>query len=360
METGDTDAALVRAARGGDKAAFAVLLGRHRPMLVALCARMLRDPGLVEDAAQEAALQALLNLDRLRRAERFGAWLGGIGLNVCRRWLRERAGEAWSWEALQGGVLGVEPVDWRLGPDELAAEAELAARVRQAVRALPPGQRGAVMLFYLQGLTHAEAAAALGIGVGALKTRLHKARGTLRRQLWIAWKEAEMADDTANQLVEMRVADVRRAPSEEAERALGKYAVVLEEVGGARRFPIWIGAAEGFAMALNLEKVQGPRPMTYAFAAQLIEAAGGKLREAHVNKLVERTFYAVAVVDGPHGTANVDARPSDALNLALIAGVPIRVAAEVLEACSTNQADQPCQFYAEGTLGAAEIAKAGW
>ena len=70
------DAALVGLARAGDKAAFAALLGRHRPMLVALCRRALGDHGLAEDAAQEAALQAMLGLDRLDPRGAFrNAWL---------------------------------------------------------------------------------------------------------------------------------------------------------------------------------------------------------------------------------------------------------------------------------------------
>src|ERR671911_1485305 len=115
------DASLVRLAQAGDKRAFAVLLGRHRPMLVALCRRALGDQGLAEDAAQEAALQALLGLERLERPERFGAWLGGIGLNVCRRWRRDQAREEWSLAALTGGRAGPDPV-----PDEPAAVAEAA------------------------------------------------------------------------------------------------------------------------------------------------------------------------------------------------------------------------------------------
>jgi DNA-directed RNA polymerase specialized sigma24 family protein len=99
-------AALVSAAQQGDKGALATLVVRHRPMLVAVCRGALGDVDLAEDAAQEAVLLALMSLDRLRQADRFGPWLAGIGLNVCRRWLRERSRVSWSWEAVagQGGV----------------------------------------------------------------------------------------------------------------------------------------------------------------------------------------------------------------------------------------------------------------
>ena len=153
---------------------------------------------MAEDAAEEAALQGFLCLDSLRRGDRFGPWLGGIGLNVCRQWLRARSYDYWSWEALQGGLVVRDLVEPGSGPEELAEVADLRERVQRAVAELPRGQRGAVLLFYLSGMTHAEVAAHLGIEVGAVKTRLYKARAALRRRLWAEWKEEAMATEAGD------------------------------------------------------------------------------------------------------------------------------------------------------------------
>lgn len=139
MHSNDPDDTLVLAARSGDKEAFAILIDRHRTVLLALCRRTLGDRLCAEDAAHEATLQALLNLDGLRRPERFGPWLCGIGLNVCRRWLRERAKDYWSWEALCGGRYVAEATDPTTCPEMLVETADLTSRVRSAVEILPPG-----------------------------------------------------------------------------------------------------------------------------------------------------------------------------------------------------------------------------
>jgi RNA polymerase sigma factor (sigma-70 family) len=302
------DAGLVKAARAGDRAAFATLVERHRPLLLASCRRMAGAGDVAEEAAQEAVLQGLLGLDRLREPARFGAWLVGIGLNVCRHLLRSRPAPPWQPEAASPD------------PQDLAEAAELVARVREAVAALPAGQRRAVTLYYLAGLSQHEVAAALGIQAGAVRGRLHKARRALRRRL----AEFEEADMTQSELVEVRVADVVRRD--------GRNVVVLEEVGGDRRLHLWIGPYEADFLAVHLEELEMMRPLTYAFAARLLEAAGGTLEEVRISRLADETFYAEAVVASDGATRTVDARPSDALNLAVLLRRPVRVAREVLDA----------------------------
>ena len=353
----DGDAALVLRARGGDKDALAMLLARHRPLLVALCRRALGDAASAEDAAQEASLQAMLNLAGLRRPDRFGPWLAGIGLNVCRRMARERSRTAWSWDELCGGrFLGLP--DPQPGPEALAEEQELAERIHHAVAALPDGQRAAVALFYLLGLTLAETAETLGVPTGAVKTRLHKARATLRRRLVIAWIDERPRAGTEDQMtqatsyVEMRVADLSRSSAESGE--VPRYVVMLEDEEGAHRLPIWVGQFEGMAIALHLEGIQAPRPMTFAFAANLLEASGARLREVRIDRLSETVFYATAVVESPDGPRDMDARPSDAINLALLTGAPIRVAREVLDAVAAQPSSWP-DADRPGAVGAAEI-----
>lgn len=360
MERSRSDAELVLSARDGDREAFGVLLTRHRPLLLAMCRRALPDVSLAEDVAQEASIQAFLSLDRLRQPERFGAWLVGIGLNLCHRRRRQFFRDARSWEAMLGGSRITEPVDPASGPEDLAEALELREWIAGVVQSLPPGQRAAVVLHYLDGLTQAETATALGIVVGAVKARLHKARSNLRPVLSPEFG-ALLVRTGGSTMIEMRLSDVRRRLPEEG--VPPRHIVILEEIAGPRHLTIWIGEIEANALALALEKIPYPRPLTYDFAAGLLRASGGKLHEVRIGRLEGETFIASAVIDGPAGQKQIDARPSDALNLALHLGSPIRVDSEVLAAAGSVREGEEWTRLAELSQGAPIIAAgvvAGW
>jgi RNA polymerase sigma factor (sigma-70 family) len=324
-----SDASLVGVARDGDHRAFAALVERHYELLLATCRRATGDPHMAADAAQEAVVTALLGLDQLRHDDRFAAWLIGIGLNLCRRGLQDRA----RWARLEG----VERAANGPGPDEAAEAAAIAERVRAAIAALPPGQRAAVALFHLGGLSHAEVAGRLDTRPGAVKTRLHKARRALRRSL----SDLHREEFPMSAPVPMHVADVRR-PAERPERRI----VVLQEVDGERQLPIWVGIPEAEAIVIGLEAVELPRPGAHQLAHALLHAAGGRVVEVRISAVVEHVFYATIVLaDG----AEVDARPSDALALALVAQAPITADRAVLDSSELFVGVRRPEFAAEVT-----------
>jgi len=319
------DAELVDAARSGLKEPMAELLRRHWGTAVLLAERVLGSPDLARDAVQEAAIAAMTDVERLRSPERFGAWFCGIALNVSRKWLRQ----------LRAEVSGPHPDLPSADPDpaEAAETADTAARVRHAIAALADGQQEAVRLFYLQGLSHREVAEELGISVGAVKARLHQARAALAPKLaqftatqFTITTEPEAMTMTATDAVEwteVTVVGIRR--SEDEDHSKREHVMILTERDGDRMLPIWIGPAEATALALTLQAVEVPRPFPYKLAAGLVEAAGSRVIEVRITQLLESVFYAIVVVQGPDGPREVDARPSDAVNLAAVTGVPIRV-----------------------------------
>jgi bifunctional DNase/RNase len=106
--------------------------------------------------------------------------------------------------------------------------------------------------------------------------------------------------------------------------------VVLKDVNGTNILPIWVGVYEANAIALEIEKVQTPRPMTHDLIKILLLGLGTGLRKVVVSELKEDTFYAVIWVERDGELISVDSRPSDALALALRLDCPIYVDESVL------------------------------
>ena len=113
--------------------------------------------------------------------------------------------------------------------------------------------------------------------------------------------------------------------------------VVLNELDGDRHLVIQIGSAEAFALAASLGEVAWSRPMTYQFMAELVRSLGGRIREIRLDGLVSGAYAATVEAEGPHGVELVDARSSDALNLAVLVGAPIVVAREMLDDSDKRQ-----------------------
>lgn len=107
--------------------------------------------------------------------------------------------------------------------------------------------------------------------------------------------------------------------------------VILKDVNGSTVLPIWVGVYEANAIALEIEKVATPRPMTHDLIKSLLFGLDTNVRKVVVNELKDDTFYAVIWLDRDGDMISVDSRPSDALAIALRLDCPIYVEEAVLK-----------------------------
>ncbi len=114
----------------------------------------------------------------------------------------------------------------------------------------------------------------------------------------------------------------------------GAYALLLKEVYGNRRLPIIIGQFEAQAIALELESIKPPRPLTHDLLKILVDNLGATVLEVVITELRENTFYAKIVLEVSSLTNEIDSRPSDAIALAIRTGAPIYVSESVMDTAS--------------------------
>ena len=177
------EAALVARVRAGDRAAFGVLAERYAGVARRVARAVLGDPDDADDAAQDALLTALVKLDQYDPRRPFGPWLLRIVANAATDRRRRRT------------VRRVEQLDPALvaggaRPDATTERRALSARLRAALAELSHRRRMAVVLFDVEGYSHAEIAGILGIPEGTVRSEVFHARRRLR-VLLADWKEQE-------------------------------------------------------------------------------------------------------------------------------------------------------------------------
>lgn len=135
--------------------------------------------------------------------------------------------------------------------------------------------------------------------------------------------------------IEVRIAKVVGFGPPLAERIF--QCVVLDGMSETRQVVIEIGEAEAFWLAATLQDLEFARPMTYDFAAALLGSLGGRVRGVRVDRLIDGAYAAMVDVEGALGVRSVDARASDALNLAAITGAPVFASSQVADDSDRRQ-----------------------
>ncbi|TCZ77943.1 RNA polymerase sigma factor [Lysobacter sp. N42] len=173
----DDDRVLVDEARGGSIAAFEALYRRHVGRVHGVVSRLVGGVGTrAEDLTQEAFVRAWQALPGFRSDSAFGTWLHRLAVNTAlmdMRSRRVRAHDEGDDEALD-----------RIGQDDSAGRSTaLGMDLQRAVASLPPRARAVLVLYDVEGWTHEEIAAELGMAIGSSKAQLHRARMLLRERL---------------------------------------------------------------------------------------------------------------------------------------------------------------------------------
>ena len=131
--------------------------------------------------------------------------------------------------------------------------------------------------------------------------------------------------ENGNNRVEMKVEGITLDP------VTNMPIIILKDVEGKRALPIWVGIFEANAIALEMEKIATPRPMTHDLIKNIVDGVEATVNYVCVNELKDNTFYAVISLMVAGMEVSIDSRPSDAIAVALRMRAPILVAQKVIE-----------------------------
>lgn len=176
-----SEADWVRRARAGDDGAFTQLVETYQTPIFNLCYRMLGEAGEAEDAAQETFLRAYSQLARYDPSRSFKTWLFSIANHHCIDRLRKRR---LTWLSIDDD-LPPHPAlqDHEVGPEEASVRREQTEMLQTLLARLAPDDRAVVAMRYWHDLSYEEIAEATNTTVSAVKSRLHRARGSLGEML---------------------------------------------------------------------------------------------------------------------------------------------------------------------------------
>jgi len=185
-EVSSGEAALIQRCAAGDEIAFAELVTEHQRMVVQLALNLLGDRDEALDLSQEVFLRVFRTIARFRGQSTLRTWIYRIAVNQARNrhrfWRRRHRADQVSLDA-HVATHGEFRTGAEAGPDRVFAQKELAAQLQAALDALPFDQRTAIVLREIDGLSYDEIAYSLGVAVGTVKSRLTRARQTLRLEL---------------------------------------------------------------------------------------------------------------------------------------------------------------------------------
>ncbi|OWT53582.1 RNA polymerase sigma factor RpoE [Candidimonas nitroreducens] len=187
MSERDVDAELVERVRRGDKRAFDLLVLKYQRKIMRLLSRMIREPGEVEDVAQEAFIKAYRALPQFRGDSAFYTWLYRIAINTARNWQAangRRPSAPSVIETEDGETFSqIDNLTDISTPESMMASRQIVDTVNAAIDALPEELRTAIVLREIEGMSYEDIAQSMDCPIGTVRSRIFRAREAIAAQL---------------------------------------------------------------------------------------------------------------------------------------------------------------------------------
>lgn len=187
MSERDIDAELVARVQKGDKRAFDLLVLKYQRKIMRLLSRMIRDPGEVEDVAQEAFIKAYRAIGQFRGDSAFYTWLYRIAINTARNWQASNSRRPSSPNVIEtqdGETFNqIDNLTDISTPESVVASREIVETVNQAIGALPEDLRTAIVLREIEGMSYEDIAQTMNCPIGTVRSRIFRAREAIAAQL---------------------------------------------------------------------------------------------------------------------------------------------------------------------------------
>ena len=308
---------LIEKVLDGDKLAYHSLFNHYYKFCLAKASGIVGDYEVSKDLVQESFIYAYFKLGSLRDKNLFKLWLGGIVSNVCQNYIRVKARKSAS---LQAYV-------YQNQASEDTEDVRIISIISTALKTLDNSFSSIIDAFYYQGKSIPEISAEFGITPSLVKVRLHRARKELK-DILIANPEITNYQPTYKKRKTMKKVNIIELLPSQTDKA--KWTLLLLEEESNQVLPIIIGAELAATIAANMKGVVLPRPLTHNLFVEILNTNGLLPEGVYISDIKNGIYIATLKVKTSNGIKEYDARPSDAINIAVLTGCPIFVSQAIL------------------------------